>query len=99
MEITKIQVIKNISRDTSLKQEHVGKVVHALIQEIQQNLKHGHSVKFVNFGKFVPKENKAGMKRNPKTSQPVYKEASVRPHFTAFDGFKDAVNGGGNGDH
>lgn len=93
MKITGVDIVRLVANKIKVKKDTVHRVVQETFREVENSLKGGHKVVFVNFGVFEPKINKEGMKRNPRTNKAVYKEESIRPHFRALDGFKDAVNG------
>lgn len=92
MKVSGKEIVKEVSKDTKTTNSFVENIIQATFKAIEGRLKNNDKVVFVNFGSFETRVNKAGMRRNPMTGEPVYKEESKRPHFRAFDAFKDAIN-------
>ena len=72
MAIVKSKLIKQLSKDyPNFLQKDISKFIDIILNEIKRALKRGDGVELRNFGTFRIKNQKASIRRNPKTQEKV----------------------------
>ena len=90
--ITKEQFIKEMAQRGNLKRSEADRLCNLFMDTLKYVIKEYGGVKFVGFGKFVVKEYKEKMARNPKTGEPVKVEKHKIVKFVVSDTFKESLN-------
>jgi len=90
-QMTKADLVKDISTETGIIRKDVAIVVDALLHSIKEMMKAGRHIEIRHFGTFKLKIRKARMGRNPKTSDQVAVPERVVPTFKFSREFKVGV--------
>ena len=90
--MNKTELVAAIANRSGATQADAGRVLDALIEEIQGVLATGGDVAITGFGKFSTSKRAARTGRNPRTGESLKIAASTTPKFTAGAVLKAAVN-------
>lgn len=90
---TQAELISAVAKDSGVSQADVGKVMSALVDNIQKSLTSGQDVRISNLGVFDTAERAAREGRNPATGATIKIAASKAVRFRVSKPLKDAVNG------
>ena len=71
MALTKKDLVLAVSKDTSITQVDVKRVIQRTLDQLIQGLKNGQTVELRNFGVFKVRQRAPRRGRNPKTGQEV----------------------------
>lgn len=86
-------LINNLhERCENLTHKEVYNSVHAIFEIIGQALEDGKRCEFRDFGTFHIREHKAGMKRNPRTEELIYKPIRSIVRFKPGKKMRDGVD-------
>jgi len=91
--MNKQDLIDAISSETDTTKVAVGKMINALIEQVQKSVASGDQVKLSGFGTIERATVAARTGRNPKTGAPIPIPAKMRPRFMPGSAFKDKVKG------
>ncbi len=94
--ITRKELIENISKKTGLSQVEVKSIVESFLEAIMDSICKGKDIELRGFGRFKTKEKKARIARNPRTGEKVNVEAGVKPKFEASKEILRRMNEGFN---
>lgn len=81
--ITKKDIVEEISQRTGLTQVDTKVVVECFLDSIARALTEGNHIEIRGFGRFKVRERKARIARNPRTGEPVEVQPGVKPVFEA----------------
>ncbi|MBF0429895.1 MAG: integration host factor subunit beta [Fibrobacteria bacterium] len=81
--VTKKEIVETIAEQTGITQVDTKIVVECLLDTIGQSLQSGRNIEIRGFGRFKVKHKKARKARNPRTGEPVFVEAGLKPIFEA----------------
>ena len=90
--LTKHEFIKRMAEKGNIKICHAEKYTNLFIDTLKEAIKEEGGVKLAGFGKFLVKEYKEKMMRNPKTDEPVKVPQHKKVRFTASEKFNDSLN-------
>lgn len=94
MSLTKAKIIEKIHSDIGLTKKDSADIVELFFADIKKILESGHHLKLSGFGKFVLRDKRARIGRNPRTLQ----EITITPRrvvtFKASQKLKASVNKG-----
>ena len=90
--VTKKDIVEEISMRTGLTQVDTKTVVECFLDAISKSLIQGRNIEIRGFGRFKIREKKARTARNPRTGEPVSVEAGVKPVFEASKELKNFLN-------
>lgn len=90
--ITKKDIVEEISLRTGLTQVDTKIIVECFLDSIAKALTEGKNIEIRGFGRFKIREKKARTARNPRTGEPVFVEAGVKPVFEASKELKKYLN-------
>ena len=90
--VTKKDIVEEIAMHTGLTQVDTKIIIECFLDSIAKSLVSGKNIEIRGFGRFKVKEKKARMARNPRTGEPVYVEAGVKPVFEASKDLKKFLN-------
>ncbi len=88
----KADFIKVVAQKAGTTQKTADAVIVAALAAIQDALKKGDSVAFLQFGTFKVAERAARTSRNPQTGEPIKVPARKAPVFKASPAFRELVN-------
>ena len=91
--MNKNELIKGISKESSLSQKEAREALTAFAKLIKESLKSGEQVKISGFGKFEVRERKERVTTNPQTRQKLIITATKVTAFKAGKELKDAILG------
>lgn len=91
--MNKNELIKGISKESSLSQKEAREALTAFAKLIKESLKSGEHVKISGFGKFEVRERKERVTTNPQTRQKLIIPATKVTAFKAGKELKDAISG------
>lgn len=91
--MNKNELIKGISKESSLSQKEAREALTAFAKLIKESLKSGEQVKISGFGKFEVRERKERVTTNPQTRQKLIIPATKVTAFKAGKELKDAILG------
>ena len=92
--MTKSELVEHVAGRADLSKADAGRAVDAVIDTVEDSLRHGSEVNVSGFGKFHVTQRGARQGVNPRTGEPIQIAASRVPKFTAGAGLKKAVRGG-----
>lgn len=90
--MNKTELLAAIAKRSDTTQADAGRVLDALLAEIQATLAKGGEVAITGFGKFSTSKRAARTGRNPQTGETIKIAASTSPKFSAGAVLKAAVN-------
>jgi DNA-binding protein HU-beta len=90
--MTKAELVAAIADKARLNKTQAKDALNAFVDCVSTAVKTGAEVRIMGFGSFVPVVRKAGVARNPRTGEPVRRQASRTVRFKAGDGLKGALN-------
>ena len=91
--MTKADLIQKVAKKTNASQALTGKIIDAMLGEVQGLLKKGDSISFTGFGTFAVSKRAKRKGRNPQTGQEITIPATKVAQFRAGKGLKEAVSG------
>jgi integration host factor subunit beta len=91
-EMTKADLVEEISKDTGLSKKDTNIVVNLIIDNLIKALAEGDKVELRGFGSFKVKSRKSRKARNPRTGSSVEVPAKLVPYFKASNELKALVN-------
>ena len=91
--MNKNDLIKGISKESSLSQKEAREALTAFAKLIKESLKSGEQVKISGFGKFEVRARKERVTTNPQTRQKLIIPATKVTAFKAGKELKDAISG------
>lgn len=91
--MNKTELIKSLSRDSSLSQKDCMTMLNALTNLVGETLSKGENVTLVGFGKWEVKHRKSRNAYNPITKKQVSLPATKLPVFKAGKSLKQAISG------
>ncbi len=89
--MTKDDLIQAIVKKTGLLKRQGAEVLNVVLDEITKTLSKGESVILPGFGKFLVRDRKERMGRNPKTGEKIKIPEMKVPRFKAGKSLRDAV--------
>jgi len=89
----KAELLAEVAKKTGLSKTDVDNVMKATIETIQEAVKEGKKVSFINFGSFELTSRAARETKIPKTDKIVKVPASKSVKFKVGKQFKEIVNG------
>lgn len=90
--VSKEQIVRRVARSERFPQKHVKIILDEALYQIQQNLRKGHEVRFMEFGKFKLKQVKGGFVSHIQTRQRIAYGPSVGVTFRPSGVLKEKVN-------
>jgi len=90
--ITKKDLVENISERTGLTQVDTKIVVESFLESVAKALQKGSNIEIRGSGRFKIKEKKARIARNPRTNEHIQVEAGYKPIFEASKELRKRVN-------
>ncbi|MDR0515845.1 MAG: integration host factor subunit beta [Fibromonadaceae bacterium] len=90
--ITKKDLVDEISSRTGLPQVETKKIVECFLDSIARSLIEGNNIEIRGFGRFKIKSRESYKARNPRTGEAIEVTASRRPVFEPSNEWKKAVN-------
>ena len=91
--MNKSELIAAVVERADTSKAEAGRILDAVLAEIQKSLAEGDEVAVTGFGKFSVSKRAARQGRNPRTGAALQIPASKAPRFSAGAGLKAAVNG------
>ena len=91
--MNKSELIAAVVKRADTSKAEAGRILDAVLAEIQKSLAEGDEVAVTGFGKFSVSKRAARQGRNPRTGAAVQIPARKAPRFSAGAGLKAAVNG------
>ena len=91
--MNKSELIAAVVERADTSKAEAGRILDAVLAEIQKSLADGDEVAVTGFGKFSVSKRAARQGRNPRTGAAVQIPARKAPRFSAGAGLKAAVNG------
>lgn len=91
--MNKSQLVDAVASATGMTKKAVSEVLDTILDTIMDSVKKGENVTLTGFGTFRVAHQAAGMKRNPKTGEPVKVAAKNVPRFRAGKTFRELVAG------
>jgi nucleoid DNA-binding protein len=92
--VEKEDIIKKVAKESRFPQKYVRIILDETLSQIQQNLKKGHDVRFLFFGRFRIKNVKGGVVQHILTKQKVSYPPSIGVGFKASDTLKKKIRAG-----
>ena len=92
--VEKEDIIKKVAKESRFPQKYVRIILEETLSQIQQNLKKGHDVRFLFFGRFRIKNVKGGVVQHILTKQKVSYPPSIGVGFKASDTLKKKIRAG-----
>lgn len=89
--MNKADLVNAVAAKTGATKKSVSDVLDAVLDAVMASLKKGENVTLTGFGTFRSVHQAAGVKRNPKTNQPVNVPAKNVPRFRAGKQFREMV--------
>ena len=90
--MNKMELIKELSKDTKLTQKDCTLCLNALTQLVEKTLKRGDNINLVGFGKWEVKQRKSRNTYNPVLKKQVKLPATKLPVFKAGKCLKRAIS-------
>jgi DNA-binding protein HU-beta/integration host factor subunit beta len=90
--ITKKDIVEEIALRTGLTQVDTKIIVECFLDSIAQAMIAGNNIEIRGFGRFKVRSKKARTARNPRTGEPVFVEAGIKPVFEASKELKKYLN-------
>lgn len=90
--VTKKDLVENISEKTGLTQVDTKIVVESFLEAVSQALQGGRNIEIRGFGRFKIKEKKARMARNPRTNENIKVDSGYKPVFEASKELRKRIN-------
>ena len=90
--ISKKQIVEQISEKTGLNQLDTKLIFETFLNTIGRSLQEGKNIEIRGFGRFKIKKQKARKARNPRTNEEVFVEEKFKPIFEASNMLKERVN-------
>ena len=90
--ITKKDLVENISEKTGLTQVDTKIVIESFLDSIAKALQGGSNIEIRGFGRFKIKRKKARIARNPRTNEHIQVQEGVKPVFEASKELRNRVN-------
>ncbi|MBQ7977168.1 MAG: HU family DNA-binding protein [Clostridia bacterium] len=90
--MNKQEFIAAIAEKVSMSNVETAKVVNAVLDTIQEEMKAGNKIILTGFGQFEARERAARSGVNPATGEAIKIAACKVPAFKAGKGLKDAIN-------
>ena len=89
--LTKADLVQYLFSEVGLNKREAGNLINQFFEEIIEALENGEEVKFSGFGKFLLKDKKKRIGRNPKTNKifPILARRVVT--FSACQKFRQSV--------
>ena len=91
--MNKSELIAAVVERADTSKAEAGRILDAVLADIQKSLADGDEVAVTGFGKFSVSKRAARQGRNPRTGAAVQIPARKAPRFSAGVGLKAAVNG------
>lgn len=88
-------IVQEIAAQLQVPNSHADAAVRAFEEAVVRSLKSGSEVRLTGFGSFKVSQRAARTARNPQTGAAVKVAARKVPRFTAGQGLKEAIGGGG----
>jgi len=95
MDMTKIDIIKNVSNKLGISKADSTRIVESALEIIKEQLSKGDTVKISGFGNFVVRKKNARRGRNPQTGSEMEICARKVLTFKCRNILKKALNGKG----
>ncbi len=89
--MNKQMLVDAVAADTGMTKKAVADVLDAVLAAVMDSVKRGENVTLTGFGTFRSVHQKASVKRNPKTGEPVNVAAKNVPRFRAGKAFREMV--------
>ncbi len=89
--MNKKEFIDVLASKTEMSKADTSKFVDSFLSTIEETLKKGDNVKFIGFGSFEVRDQKARVSRNPRTGEPINVPARKSPAFKAGAALKEAL--------
>ena len=89
--VDKEDIIKKVAKESRFPQKYVRIIMEETLSQIQQNLKKGHDVRFLFFGRFRIKNVKGGVVQHILTKQKISYPPSIGVGFKASDILKKKI--------
>jgi integration host factor subunit beta len=93
-EMTKADLVEEVSRVTELTRKDSEVIVDQLFDSVIKALKSGDKLEVRGFGSFRVRQRNARVGRNPKTGEKVEVPAKRVPYFKPSKELKDLINDG-----
>ena len=93
-QITKADLVEEVSRVTELTRKDSEVIVDTLFESVIKALKTGDKLEVRGFGSFRVRQRNARVGRNPKTGEKVEVPAKRVPYFKPSKELKDLINDG-----
>lgn len=90
--MNKAELVAKVSENSGLSSTQVRTALDSIVGVISDALAAGEEVRLVGFGSFSSAFRPAGPARNPRTGEPVRRDASRTVRFRAGEGLKRALN-------
>ncbi len=90
--VTKKEIVEIISNQTGITQVDSKIVLECFFETIGHSLQNLRNIEIRGFGRFKVKNKKARQARNPRTGEPVFIEAGLKPVFEASKELKKVIN-------
>src|SRR6201993_5587659 len=91
-EMTKADLIDEVSRLAELTRKDSEVIVETIFESVVRSLRAGDKIEIRGFGSFRTRQRKPRVGRNPKTGDPVDVPAKKIPFFKPSKELKDVVN-------
>ncbi|MDR3000580.1 MAG: integration host factor subunit beta [Fibromonadaceae bacterium] len=90
--ITKKDLVNEISSRTGLPQIETKKIVECFLDSVARSLKDGNNIEIRGFGRFKIRNRNGYEARNPRTGEPIIVEAGKKPVFEPSRELKKVLN-------
>ena len=90
--ITKRDLVSEISSRTGLPQIETKKVVECFLDSVARSLIEGNNIEIRGFGRFKIRSKKGYKARNPRTGEPIEVGAGKKPVFEPSKELKKVLN-------
>jgi len=92
--VTKKDIVEEISRRTGLTQVETKAVLESLLEAISNSLREGRNIEIRGFGRFKVRPKKPRVARNPRTGEVVQVQGCLKPVFEASRELRELLNSG-----
>lgn len=92
--VTKKDIVEEISRRTGLTQVETKAVLESLLESISNSLRDGRNIEIRGFGRFKVRPKKPRVARNPRTGEVVQVQGGLKPVFEASRELRELLNSG-----
>ncbi|MCL2100093.1 MAG: integration host factor subunit beta [Fibromonadales bacterium] len=92
--ITKKDLVNEISSRTGLPQVETKKIVECFLDSVARSLKGGNNIEIRGFGRFKIRSRNGYKARNPRTGEPIEVEAGKKPVFEPSRELRKVLNVG-----